>query len=405
MELLLLWRWSTLVQATSNLIIAVFFIALALSLRRRELHGWLAAWLCNVAALLVTIAFWLLRPESRAMAIAAGGAYVFAKSMFVGLLILGTGAFRGHPAARSHYLRLATALAVLAATTASLVRSTNQLGVVQETVIALGFGAGALNLARNGGFGWVASGMAMRALLSVISIVAYGIQWRYGSPVPGSGLSYFVASHSSFDTGAEWVIALGCLLTTYRLIQHELTASNAELRHARDQMQQMLHRDQLTGVANRRALPAMLGEARAAGATVLFFDLDDFKRINDEHGHHAGDASLVRFAAVLQVCFRRDDRVVRYAGDEFIVIAQEIDADAIDARVQEVRDQLQEQDTSAPSIGFSVGVAVLSAQSDPDAVLREADLAMYRAKASRAVARTPLHAGPASPSERPLSSS
>lgn len=383
MELLLLWRWSTLVQAISNVIIAVFFIALALSLRRRELHAWLGAWLFDLGALLVTIAFWLLRPESRLMVLTAGAGYLFAKTMFVGLLVIGASGFRGRPASALRYRILTVTAAAFAIITACSIHSTDQLGVAQETVIALVFGIGAVHLLRLGGYGWVAAGMVMRAALSLVSVVTYAIQWRYGSPIPGSNLSYFVAAHSSFDTGAEWVIALGCLLTTYRLIQHELTDANAELRQARDQMQRMLHRDQLTGVANRRALPGMLADAREAGATVLFFDLDGFKKINDEQGHHIGDASLTRFAQVLEQAFRQDDRVIRYAGDEFIVLARDLDPFAVEARVQRVRQRLQEPDPSTPQIDFSVGMAVLSPRADPEQVMREADQAMYRAKSTR----------------------
>ncbi|AND70279.1 hypothetical protein ATSB10_28250 [Dyella thiooxydans] len=384
MELLLLWRWSTLVQATSDLIIAVFFVSLALSLRRRELGPWLGAWLFNLSALLVTIAYWLAQPvSSRTVAVFAGFGYVFGKTMFVALMVIGADRFRGRPYADSGFAKVAVVVALFAAVTAWAVHSTDQLGVIQETVIALAFGGGALRLLRSAGFGWVAVGFSLRAMLSVAAVACYGIQWVSGAPQPGTILAYFVASHSSFDTGAEWVIALGCLLATYRLIQRELSESNTELRTARDQMQQLLHRDQLTGVFNRRALPIMLAEARKVGATVLFFDLDHFKRINDELGHSSGDASLARFARALQASFRTDDQVIRYAGDEFVVVAQDMDPTAIATRVQSVREQLQHADALTPAISFSAGVAVLPPQGNPDAVLREADQAMYDAKARR----------------------
>lgn len=384
MELLLLWRWSTLVQATSDLIIAVFFVSLTLSLRRRELHPWLVAWLFNLGALLVTIAYWLAQPvSSRTVAMFAGFGYVFAKTMFVALMVIGADRFRGRTYADPVPVKVASVVVLFAALTALAAHSTDQLGVIQETVIALTFGGGALRLVRSPGFGWVAVGFTLRALLSISAVVCYGIQWFSGAPEPGTILAYFVASHSSFDTGAEWVIALGCLLATYRLIQRELSESNTELRTARDQMQRLLHRDQLTGVFNRRALPVMLAEARKAGATVLFFDLDHFKQINDELGHSSGDASLTRFARALQASFRTNDPVIRYAGDEFVVVAQDMDPTAIAARVQSVREQLRHPDAQTPAISFSAGIAVLPPQGNPDAVLREADQAMYDARARR----------------------
>ncbi|MBB6182821.1 GGDEF domain-containing protein [Oleiagrimonas soli] len=379
---LLLWRWSTIVQATSNLIIAVFFIALALSLRRRELHAWLGAWLFNLGALGVTITYWIVRPESSWGRTLAGIGYTFCKTMFVLLLIVGVSNFLARPARRNVYLKMTVIAAVFAIVVAYASRSLQALGLLQESMIALGFGAGTLYLlTQSGRFAWVTVGFGMRAALSLVSIYAYGSQIWSTPPTPGSALSIFVSAHSSFDAGAEWIIALGCLLTTYRLIQHELTTSNVELRTAQRKMQQLLERDQLTGVFNRRALPAMFDEARKTGATVLFFDLDDFKKINDVQGHHAGDASLTRFARALQESFRTGDRVIRYAGDEFVVVAQDMDLGAIETRVRNVREKVRLADADVPALRFSVGRAVLHPDGDPDHALREADQAMYDAKA------------------------
>lgn len=115
----------------------------------------------------------------------------------------------------------------------------------------------------------------------------------------------------------------------------------------------------------------------------MFFGLDHFKRINDELGHSSGDASLTRFARALQASFRTNDQVIRYAGDEFAVVAQDMDPTAIATRVQSVREQLRYPDAQTPAISFSAGVAVLPPQGNPDAALREADQAIYDAKARR----------------------
>lgn len=79
---------------------------------------------------------------------------------------------------------------------------------------------------------------------------------------------------------------------------------------------------QLTGLKNRRALAAVLRAAYDTGATIVFFDLNDFKEINDSLGHQAGDEWRKRFADALRASFRPDDHVFRFAGDEFVVIAQ-----------------------------------------------------------------------------------
>jgi diguanylate cyclase (GGDEF)-like protein len=383
---LLLWRWSTLVQATSDLMIAVFFVALAHSVGRIEMRAWVNAWLANLAALLVTIMFWLLQPQARLTFAITISLYVFAKTLFVVLIVDGATRFSARKYAFPSYGRLASGVAVFAIVCGYAIGSIDQLGLVQEVVICLGLGACAVFLlaSKTPAYGWLATGFVLRAALAAVESVAYTVHWSTGAAAGSTMLATFLASHSSFDTGAEWVIALGCVLTLYGTIQKELTASNHELVSAKEALQTLLDRDQLTGVFNRRSLPTILHEAQASGATILFFDLDDFKQVNDVHGHHAGDACLVRFARALQESFAIGDYVIRYAGDEFVVVARDLESASIAASVEAVRMQLQLPSASAQRIHFSVGIAQLPAHGDPEIALRAADEAMYREKAKRA---------------------
>lgn len=384
---LLLWRWSTLVQATSALLIAVFFVALQRSVDRPELRIWTRAWLANLAALAVTIGYWLGQPSTPFAFGATVAAYVLAKTAFVLLLADGATRFsRGAWPLRVD-ARMGAGIVAFALVCGFAIRSIDGLGIVQSLAIGLVFGACAAVLARRDGdaSGWLAAGCALRATLAFTETAAYALHRTAGEASAPISLPTFLASHSSFDTGAEWVIALGCVLTLHAAIRRELTLSNAELRAARDDLGALLDRDELTGVLNRRSLPAMLREAQASGASVLFFDLDDFKRINDEHGHRAGDACLVRFARALREGFPAGDRVIRYAGDEFLVLAQETDPLHVDARVAAVRAAMRAGAPAGQAIDFSVGRAPLAAHGDPDAALHAADAAMYAAKAARGV--------------------
>ena len=381
---LLLWRWSTSVQITSDLLIAVFFVVLAHSVGRTELRLWVSAWLANLAALSVTIVFWLLQPQSQLVFAIISSLYIFAKTMFVLLLVIGAAGFMVRRPTDVPYGRIATGVALFSLLGGFAAHSINMLGLIQATTIALCLGIGAVFVVRNKtpAYGWLATGFVVRAALAAAETLAYATQLSAGDLGKSKTVAIYLASHSSFDTGAEWMIALGCVLTLYRTIQHELTQSNTELLLAKDEMQALLDRDQLTGVFNRRSLPTMLRESQATGAMILFFDLDDFKKINDAHGHLVGDECLKRFARALQESFRPGDRVIRYAGDEFLVIAPGIEPAGAAERIEMVRSELRPLSGGGPRIDFAVGLAQLSALGDPEAALRAADEAMYRNKAA-----------------------
>src|SRR5436190_18427349 len=90
---LLLWRWSTVAQIVSALLLAIFFTVLRLSVRRAELRLWIAAWIVNLAALSVTVIFWFLQPHSTAGFLAVRFLYIFTKTTFVVLLVSGAASF------------------------------------------------------------------------------------------------------------------------------------------------------------------------------------------------------------------------------------------------------------------------------------------------------------------------
>jgi diguanylate cyclase (GGDEF)-like protein len=382
---LLLWRWSTTAQIASAIVIAVFFMVLARSVRRVELRPWVAAWLANLAALCVTIVFWFWQPDSQLSFVLLRTGYFFAKTLFVLLLAAGAWRFVRPPLSRRATRLGVAGVAVFAGVAAVTVSNINQVGVVQAstTAIVLLAAAGFLLGKRVPGAEWLAAGFTLRALLAVAEAAAYATQLRPGEWTQSRGMGIFLASHSSFDTGAEWVIALGCVLTLYGVIQQELTRTNEDLLAAQSVLQELVDRDPLTGLANRRGLPAVLRSVYPTGATILFFDLNDFKEINDSYGHGAGDDCLKRFARALQAGFRPDDHVIRYAGDEFVVVAGGTEPAQVMERVELLRARLSGARADGPEIRFSVGHAVLPALGDADAAIREADEAMYRDKANK----------------------
>ena len=380
---LLLWRWSTTAQIASALMIAVFFIVLTRSVRRSELQLWVNAWLANLAAMAVTVIFWFVQPTELSFLIVRVG-YLFTKTLFVALLAAGAWRFVRPRLGERENRRILVALAAYAVVAALLTPRIEQLGMVQSAVIAVLLGASAvvLVLKRVPGSGWLAAGFMIRAVLGLVEAIAYGSQL---TPMPWlqEETGIFLAAHSSFDTGAEWVIALGCVLILYRTIQTDLITANVDLLAAKETLQELVDHDALTGLSNRRALPRVLRSAYDTGATIIFFDLNDFKEINDSLGHQVGDECLKKFAEALQGSFRPTDHVFRFAGDEFVVIAPSAQPDQVIVRLDKVRERLKAERVRGHQIGFSAGYAYMPVQGDSEAAMRAADEAMYVEKAKK----------------------
>jgi ammonium transporter, Amt family len=120
--------------------------------------------------------------------------------------------------------------------------------------------------------------------------------------------------------------------------------------------------------------------------TVVLADLDDFKPINDRHGHHAGDAVLVGFADVIRDHVRDVDVAGRLGGEEFALLLPETDLDGARSGAERLRRSLEERDLALSDghverVTASFGVAQLEAGQSGDELLRAADAALYRAKA------------------------
>lgn len=167
-----------------------------------------------------------------------------------------------------------------------------------------------------------------------------------------------------------------------------------DLTHRRHTERMLLHaalHDSLTNLPNRRLLRDRLDTALARSArsgstvAVLFVDLDDFKAINDELGHDAGDEMLVAVARNIGSVLRTCDTVARLGGDEFVVVCEDVTADGDVARLARrilgaIRRPVQLRGRRL-EVTASIGVAVpVSGAESPDELLRLADLAMYRAK-------------------------
>ena len=146
--------------------------------------------------------------------------------------------------------------------------------------------------------------------------------------------------------------------------------------------------DPLTGISNRRHFEEALREALASTDkefVVAVLDLDDFKKVNDTHGHAAGDALIRAFAERLTRSVDAATLVARVGGDEFVVLLAPADAAAAEATAERICATMAEPlpvDGHTLSPGTSIGIAVSRPDSDRDRLMTDADQALYAAKAA-----------------------
>jgi diguanylate cyclase (GGDEF)-like protein len=168
---------------------------------------------------------------------------------------------------------------------------------------------------------------------------------------------------------------------------HDNTSLIRQLREHEARLRHQAHFDGLTGLANRTHLYEEATAALAAGppgtVSLLLIDLDGFKAVNDTLGHSAGDALLVAVAGQLHGSVRDNDLVARLGGDEFAVLLRDCGPDDAELTSQRILSSMATPVAIADThirAGASIGVACADAGQDVEALMRQADLAMYAAK-------------------------
>ena len=159
------------------------------------------------------------------------------------------------------------------------------------------------------------------------------------------------------------------------------------LRRTQEQLALLATHDPLTSLVNGRAFSARLTQELERNRryprplALLYLDLDDFKVINDTHGHQTGDAVLRLVAEAMRSSVRQADIVGRLGGDEFAVLMPETDATLADAAAKRLAASLKTVFKGTPTVTASIGVVSCSAaEANTDDLLRKADQAMYDAK-------------------------
>jgi len=173
---------------------------------------------------------------------------------------------------------------------------------------------------------------------------------------------------------------------------HDITSrklSQEALERANELLQREATMDALTGIANRRkyddALAVEIARVRRhpAPLSVMMFDIDNFKLVNDSYGHHIGDLVLVELAQLVRNGLRFEDVFARWGGEEFVILLPQTDLAAGAELAERLRREVQRNHFStADSVTCSFGVARLRKDDDAGGLMRRVDRALYRAKNS-----------------------
>ena len=268
-----------------------------------------------------------------------------------------------------------TAVGVLATVSAYAVTGPARGAVISLLVLILVFGMFALTTRQS-----------RRLALFAVILLSAAMLWK-SRTAPQQYPPSVEIIHLVYAVLVLWsVSALSVRMATLR---NRLREQKHELERALQQILAFATRDDLTGLANRRHMAELMGVERArqqAGQpmSVVLIDIDLFKRINDTHGHNAGDAVLRKFAQAGRQILCSSDVLARWGGEEFLMMLPATAPAQALLCIERLREALTETsfDSIAPGlqITFSAGLSVCAADDTLEATIERADQAMYRAK-------------------------
>ncbi|MCC5873528.1 MAG: GGDEF domain-containing protein [Gammaproteobacteria bacterium] len=219
--------------------------------------------------------------------------------------------------------------------------------------------------------------------LTLVGTIVIAHTWPDGAP-NAAGFSY------AFGSGFMFVLALG---NGIQRMRRNIYVSRLELQRANAQLHELAIRDHLTRSLNRRhfydVAEAELQRAQRyhAPMSLLLLDLDDFKGINDRHGHACGDAALCQLVDLIQGRLRNSDILARIGGEEFVVLLPETEPESARQLAERLRQAIADQPFEHGEIRVTLtaswGVATAHTEDrDIDSLLDRADRALYAAKDS-----------------------
>jgi diguanylate cyclase (GGDEF)-like protein len=239
---------------------------------------------------------------------------------------------------------------------------------------------------------WLNNGTAPDVRLGILYVVPVlvatwtdGLAWGLAFAAGTTVLRYVIAL-DQMPTGTTLPVRI-VNEAAYLVVVGAAMAGLIQLRRTQAALELLATRDPLTGVLNARTFTERLGHELDRNRrynrpiALLYLDLDDFKAVNDRHGHPTGDAVLRLVAEATRTAVRQSDIIGRLGGDEFAVLMPETDGPVANAAATRLATNLRSVFRGTPSVTASIGVvSAFGVATGPDDLLRRADQAMYEAK-------------------------
>jgi diguanylate cyclase (GGDEF)-like protein len=378
---IMLNRLSIAVQFAIVICLFAYFLLLWQMVKLREVRLWMMAWLADAVALSAVFvhAYARIPPSGHRLALVL---YLAGKAAFAILIVSGA----------RHHLRPGSAppmspifltifVAVWSVGLGFAVPELWQAQLAESTLVSLVFLGGGIIVLRHPRSSisrWLGWAMLVEGVLFLHSAVLL-VPALWGNRI---GFTYL--NYSSFiDAWAELMLALACIAVLSDRREELLHYANRELLESQQRLSRLVDTDPLTNLANRRSLRKAMDAVRDGGGTVIFIDINEFKQVNDLFGHRIGDATLQRLAKLIVDQFRPGDHVIRWGGDEFLVVAPGLDPLSAKTRIAAIRELLRRPTDDGPAFSIAVGIAELFPGGDPTATLEEADRRMFAEKRGR----------------------
>jgi len=374
-------KLSIAVQFTVVTTLLVYFLLLRNTVRLEEVRLWSAAWFADAVALGAVLSSSVVGGEGMPLRLTLI-LYLAGKTAFSVLMVSGA---RNHvrPGAEPHTrpIPLAILIAVWSLAVGAMARQLVVAQFAQSVMVGVVFAAGGwivLRRPRSPVSRWLGWAFLLQSSVFLFYAVAMA-PTLFDRPI----LIRFMPFTSFLDAWIEMILALSCLAAVADRSEDQLRYANRELLESQDRLSLMVDTDPLTRLANRRAMRPFMDRATSTGAALIFIDINDFKLINDRFGHSVGDAVLQRLASLLIEAFRPQDAVMRYGGDEFLVIAPEMDQESVGPRIDRIRSLMAASNDETPAVSLAIGVTELQSGGDPSAAMVRVDHLMYHDKSGR----------------------